>query len=181
MTEFDELLKQKVEQTDYPYRHAAWRQFLRSSGLHTTLSGVQIAALSLAGVAVIALVTWGVVRHVTPASSPLEPAPTEIVATTADNSEYDILDTTNQTQCNSSEEGNTQVAETPRKKATNNVPVDTEPAPTCTKAQPATQPSTPKTRERLYGRPVTISVDTITQMHPTEEQLKSRNSQIIVE
>ena len=155
MTEFDELLKQKVEQTDYPYRHAAWRQFLRSSGLHTTLSGVQIAALSLAGVAVIALVTWGVVRHVTPAS--------------------------NQTQCNSSEEVNTQVAETPRKKATNNVPVDTEPAPTCTKAQPATQPSTPKTRERLYGRPVTISVDTITQMHPTEEQLKSRNSQIIVE
>ncbi|MBO4504741.1 MAG: hypothetical protein J5730_08035 [Bacteroidales bacterium] len=181
MTEFDELLKQKVEQTDYPYRHAAWRQFLRGSGLHTALSGVQIAALSLAGVAVIALVTWGIIRHAAPASSPLEPVPTEIAATTADSSEYDIPDTINQTPCNPSGEGNSQVTGTTRKKATHDVPANAEPTALPAKLQPVTQPSTPKTRERLYGRPVTISVDTITQMQPSEEQLKSRNSQIIVE
>lgn len=180
MTEFDELLKQKVEQTDYPYRHAAWRHFLRGSGLHTALSGVQIAALSLAGVAVIALVTWGIIRHAAPASSPLEPVPTEIAATTADSSEYDIPDTMSQAPYKTVE-NNSQTTDASPRKATRNISVNAEPATTTNKPQPATQPTNPTTRERLYGRPVTISVDTITQMQPTEEQLKSRNSQIIVE
>ena len=176
MTEFDELLKQKVEQTDYPYRHTAWRHFLRRSGLHTALTGGQIAAVSLTGVAVAALVTWGVVRHVASSPTPAEPAPAEIVVIPTDSIvvSEDTLPTT--VDVPASPQPQPAVARTP--KASDSPAMENVPQPA---ARPTTKQNTDKKPEPIYGRPVRINVDTITELFPTDEQIRKGHSNIIVE
>ena len=176
MTEFDELLKQKVEQTDYPYRHTAWRHFLRRSGLHTALTGGQIAAISLTGVAVAALVTWGVVRHVASSPTPAEPAPAEVAVVITDSNAVseDTLPTT--VDVPASPQLQPAVARTPQ----NTTPSVMEEAPQPA-ARTSTKPHTDKKPEPIHGRPVIINVDTITELFPTDEQIRKGHSNIIVE
>ena len=82
MTEFDELLKAKAEQAEYPYRASAWRQFCRRAGIRA-LTGGQIAAIAVSGTAVAGLVVWGVASHIgrQPAA---EPAPVEVAVVAPD-------------------------------------------------------------------------------------------------
>lgn len=176
MTEFDELLKQKVEQTDYPYRHTAWRHFLRRSGLHTVLTGGQIAAVSLAGVAVAALVTWGVVRHNASSPTPAEPAPAEVAIVITDSNA--VSEDTLPITVGVPEPMPSQPAVTSTPKATSPSAREEAPQPA---ARTSIKPHTDKKPEPIHGRPVIINVDTITELFPTDEQIRKGHSNIIVE
>lgn len=176
MTEFDELLKQKVEQTDYPYRHTAWRHFLRRSGLHTVLTGGQIAAVSLTGAAVATLVTWGVVRHTASSPTPAEPAPAEVAVVTADSNA--VAEDTLPITVGVPEPMPSQPAVTSTPKATSPSAREDAPQPA---VRPTTKPITDKKPEPIHGRPVIINVDTITELFPTDEQIRKGHSNIIVE
>ena len=164
MTEFDELLKAKAEQAEYPYRASAWRQFCRRAGIRA-LTGGQIAAIA----AVAGLVVWGVASHIgrQPAA---EPAPVE-VAVVADTAAILPEDTFVVEEIQPA--------------------VPAKPATVVQREMPAAKPEEVKTSvvekpaqakpEPFHGRPVIINVDTVKDNVPSDEELRKRNSQIIVE
>ena len=170
MTEFDELLKAKAEQAEYPYRASAWRQFCRRAGIRA-LTGGQIAAIAVSGAAVAGLVVWGLASHIgrQPAA---EPAPVEVAVVAPDTTAIVPEDTF--------------VVEEIQPAA-----VPAKPAPVVQREMPAAKPEEVKTSvvkkpaqakpEPFRGRPVIINVDTVKDNVPSDEELRKRNSQIIVE
>lgn len=169
MTEFDELLKAKAEQAEYPYRASAWRQFCRRAGIRA-LTGGQIATIAVSGTAVAGLVVWGVASHIVrqPAA---EPAPVEVAVVAPDTAAILPEDTF--------------VVEEIQPAA------PAKPAPVVQREMPAAKPEEVKTSvvekpaqakpEPFRGRPVIINVDTVKDNVPSDEELRKRNSQIIVE
>ncbi|MBR6132596.1 MAG: hypothetical protein IKQ20_12160 [Bacteroidales bacterium] len=170
MTEFDKLLKAKAEQAEYPYRASAWRQFCRRAGIRA-LTGGQIAAIAVSGTAVAGLVVWGVASHIgrQPAA---EPEPVEVAIVAPDTTAIVPEDTF--------------VVEEIQPAA-----VPAKPAPVVQREMPAAKPEEVKTSvvekpaqakpEPFRGRPVIINVDTVKDNVPSDEELRKRNSQIIVE
>lgn len=170
MTEFDELLKAKAEQAEYPYRASAWRQFCRRAGIRA-LTGGQIAAIAVSCVAVAGLVIWGLASHIgrQPAA---EPEPVEVTVVAPDTTAIVPEDTF--------------VVEEIQPAA-----VPAKPAPVVQREMPAAKPEEVKTSvvekpaqakpEPFRGRPVIINVDTVKDNVPSDEELRKRNSQIIVE
>ena len=49
MNKFDQLLKEKVNEIEYPYKSAYWSSFILSAHLQTMSAGVKIALWSVAG------------------------------------------------------------------------------------------------------------------------------------
>ena len=169
MTEFDKLLKAKAEQAEYPYRASAWRQFCRRAGIRA-LTGGQIAAIAVSGTAVAGLVVWGVASHIgrQPAA---EPAPVEVAVVAPDTTAIVPEDTFVVEEIQPA--------------------VPAKPAPVVQREMPAAKPEEVKTSvvekpaqakpEPFRGRPVIINVDTVKDNVPSDEELRKRNSQIIVE
>ena len=169
MTEFDELLKSKAEQAEYPYRASAWRQFRRQAGIRA-LTGGQIAAIAVTGTAVVGLVAWGVVSHISQQPAD-EPAPVEVAVAAPDTTALLPEDTFVVEEIQ------------PATPARETRVVKTEapaPAPQTPTSIVVEKPAQAKP-EPFRGRPVIINVDTVKDNVPSDEELRKRNSQIIVE
>lgn len=174
MADFDQLIKEKAEQAEYPYKHSAWKSFAKSAGIKAGLSGLQIAAITMAVVAVVAGITLGVVFSGQPVPNGEQGTVVSVQDTveTCDGaspvqgdqgtviSEQGTVETchgASQTQDNQGTVNSTQGT------------VETQHAASLPKAS---------TQRPIYGRPLEILVDTITQMEPTDEQLRQGNSRV---
>ena len=50
MDNFDQLIKEKLESKTYAYKASAWKNFAQQSGVVAPVSGLKIAAISIATV-----------------------------------------------------------------------------------------------------------------------------------
>ncbi len=170
MTDFDNLLKEKAEQADYPYRASAWKRFADKAGIRAGLTTGQIVTLGLATVAMAGGITWAVIgqNDAPPAATP-EP-PTEIVLQDTVISAPAVL--------SPAETVETPAPTTPTQTVAAPVPT---PEPTEIESQPSAKSAAqekPRKVERVHGRPVTINVDTITQIEISEEELRNGHSRL---
>ena len=170
MADFDQLIKDKVDQAEYPYKHSAWKGFAKRAGIKAGLSGLQIAAIILSAVVVVTGITLGVIfsKHTV---SNGEQGTVDSVQCTVETQQdaspvQDVQETVNrvqgtvETQCSASRPADNRNVQ---------APVDTQ--------RVASRPNDNRQRP-AYGRPLEILVDTITQMEPTDEQLRNGNSRI---
>lgn len=172
MTDFDILLKEKTEQANYPFKHSAWKHFAKKAGVKAGLSAAQIIAIVASTVVVAGGVVWAVFRH-QPISQEAEPksVPSTVCADTLSPiTEEPVKAETveHKTTPSHKVQANKTKTVAPKEKDT-----------VIEKVKPTIQSKTVKKPEqKSYGRPVIINVDTITQMVPTDEQLRKGNSRI---
>ena len=169
MTEFDQLIKEKMEKAQYAYRPSAWRSFAKSAGVRAGLSGLQIAAIAVAVVAVVTGITLGVVFSGQPMPSNEQGTVVRVQDTVEtqhaaspvhDNDEQIAVETCHGASLTRDNQGTVNSAQGT---------VDTQRA--------SSQPTVNRQRP-VYGRPLEILVDTITEMEPTDEQLRQGNSRL---
>lgn len=79
MTDFDQLIKEKIEQKEYPYSAASWHSFARKAGLKSALTVTQSVIIALVSVAIVAVGSWFGIRHF---SASDEAVPTVVMETT---------------------------------------------------------------------------------------------------
>lgn len=173
MADFDQLIKDKVEQTEYSYKHSAWKSFAKHAGIKAGLSGMQIAAICVAVVAVITGITLGVVFSGQPVSNGEQGTVVraqDTVETQQDVAPQNIQGTVDRVQ-GTVETQHTASPIQDNKRTVNSVQrtIETQ--------HVAPQPNATAQRPK-YGPPVELNVDTITQMEPTDEQLRQGNSRI---
>lgn len=53
MDNFDQLIKEKLENKTYSYKASAWKNFAHNSGVVAPVSGLKIAAISIAAVGIL--------------------------------------------------------------------------------------------------------------------------------
>ena len=75
MTDFDQLIKEKIEQKEYPYSASSWHHFAKKAGLKSALTITQSVIIAVASVAIIAVGSWFGIRHF----SSMEPSATDPV------------------------------------------------------------------------------------------------------
>lgn len=63
MTDFDQLIKEKIEQKEYPYSASSWHRFAQKAGLKSSLTITQSVIIAVASVAIIAVGSWFGIRH----------------------------------------------------------------------------------------------------------------------
>lgn len=169
MTDFDKLIKEKVEEATYPYDSSAWKQFRKKSGMRSGtlkywLSGVS-TALVAGGVAVFMLARPAAQNTNQPNElQALHDTVSQMVSIPQDGQQTETLVV---------EETKT-VVKTSRKAMQNQVsdPQQEQPAETAGKKQ---KRSTEAVR---YGRPLVIDVDTIKDNVPSDEELKNGHSRL---
>lgn len=174
MAEFDQLIKEKMEKAQYAYRPSAWRSFAKSAGVRAGLSGLQIAAIAVAVVAVVIGITLGVVFSGQPTPNSEQGAVVSVQDT------VETCDGASPVQGDQgtviSEQGTVETchgaSQTQDKQGTANSVQGTVETP-----HAVSQPTDNRQRP-AYGRPLEILVDTITEMEPTDEQLRQGNSRI---
>lgn len=167
MTDFDQLIKEKANSAQYKFKASSWKQYASQAGFKVGLSGLQIALVSLALVAVVGGAIFFFTNHTnTPAPVPSQET---LAPATCDTTNAQTLDT---------------IAENPQ---------STQPHATA-RPVPSTEPVTPapeddtqlkvlkkdRTTKRNHDvyHPIRINVDTITDIVPTDEQLKRCNSNL---
>lgn len=169
MTDFDKLIKEKVEEATYPYDSSAWKQFRKKSGMRNGtmkywLAGAS-AALVAGGVAVFMLARPAVNNTNQPSELQILRDTVSQVVTTSQNSQ--------------SEETVTLELEKHETKSSRIAPQDcvteSQEAQHSESVGKTQRPSTSKVR---YGRPVIIDVDTIKDNVPSEEELKNGHSRL---
>ena len=166
MTDFDKLIKEKVEQASYPYEEAAWRQYKRKAGLHGgSVKYWVVGAASIVTVGAFILLKQG--REVQQTSDqPQQTAVfTEDSASVSQNTSTDVSEDTMLIQVVSKSEVS------PRQAPRHNQEMVTEPT-------LRVKEDTPKTSKAIYGKPLVIDVDTITRMVPTDEELEKGHSRL---
>lgn len=96
MTDFDQLIKEKIEQKEYSYSASSWHRFAKKAGLKSALTVTQSVIIAVASVAIIAVGSWFGIRHF----SAMEPATTapvqqmtveEPVLLAADTAEVEVV------------------------------------------------------------------------------------------
>ncbi len=167
MTEFDELIKNKAEEAHYSYKPSAWKSFLAYSGAKTGSVVLWVATAAVA-VSVVAVSTYFILRS-QPQEQPTLPEP-ETIAVCVDTVQPALEEVGTVTPKKA----------TPREEVVS-VSDFTDGSETLVKETPSVDnvvPTTvpPTNNPRL--EPVRINVDTITQMEPTEEELKNANSRL---
>ena len=78
MTDFDQIIKQKVEQKEYPYSASSWHRFAKKAGLKSALTASQSVIIAIVSVAVVSVGSWLGVRYLAP-SQEVEPTMEVIV------------------------------------------------------------------------------------------------------
>lgn len=161
MDNFDQLIKEKLESKTYAYKASAWKNFAQQSGVVAPVSGLKIAAISIATVGALSTGGYLIYNALQPEETPV--TANEILVNT-DNPEmneetFAAEDTLSVIQeVESTEFAETQVQQPKAKSVT--VPKTTA----TPKTQPAEEPkkSEPILRERNdRWRVVMINVDTI--------------------
>lgn len=66
MTDFDQIIKEKVEQKKYSYSATSWHRFARKAGLKSTLTTSQSVIIAILSVVVISVGSWLGVRYLSP-------------------------------------------------------------------------------------------------------------------
>ena len=64
--DFDQIIKQKVEQKEYPYSASSWHRFAKKAGLKSALTASQSVIIAVVSVAVISVGSWLGIRYLTP-------------------------------------------------------------------------------------------------------------------
>lgn len=91
MTDFDQLIKEKVNKKEYPYSASSWHRFTQKAGLKSALTVSKSLIIGVASVAVIATGTWLGIRYFSPSPAPAPaietsmdelPAPEPVLAAT---------------------------------------------------------------------------------------------------
>ena len=170
MTDFDKLIKEKVEEATYPYDASAWKQFQKKSGMRGGTLKYWLAGASTAlvagGVAVFMLTRPAVENPNQPSELQIlrdtvsqgvtipQDCQQDVVTVEARKSETKSLRTVSQ-ECKTEPQQQTQASET----------VVTAP-----------KPST--ANKVRYGRPLVIDVDTIKDNVPSDEELKNGHSRL---
>ena len=174
MAEFDQLIKEKMEKAQYAYRPSAWRSFAKSAGVRAGLSGLQIAAIAVAVVAVVIGITLGVVFSGQPTPNSEQGAVVRIQDTVeTQNPASPILEDQEPNSVQGAvktQQSASQIQD--KQQGTANSVQGTVETP-----HAVSQPTDNRQRP-AYGRPLEILVDTITEMEPTDEQLRQGNSRI---
>ena len=86
MTEFDQIIKEKVEQKEYSYSASSWHSFAQKAGLKSALTLTQSVIIAVVSVTIIAVGSWFGIRHfsvsdeVVPASMEQLPAEEPVLA-----------------------------------------------------------------------------------------------------
>lgn len=174
MADFDQLLKDKADQAHYAYKPSAWRGFAKQSGLKSGLSGLSIAAITVGAVVVAGSILWGVLSHNSkpvPAEQVCPPVEMAVALDTVTANEDEALPEI--------ESVTSSHAQTNRPKSNPKTEVHVDTVAGTPQSDPASsKPVAKKTYRQPYLRPVTISADTITQMVPTDEQIRKGNSRV---
>ena len=76
MTDFDQLIKEKVEQKEYSYSASSWHSFVRKAGLKSAVTTTQSIIIAIASIAVVSVGSWIGIRHFF-SSSEIAPATVE--------------------------------------------------------------------------------------------------------
>ena len=63
MTDFDQLIKEKVEQKEYSYSASSWHSFVRKAGLKSVGTTTQSIIIAIASIAVVSVGSWIGIRH----------------------------------------------------------------------------------------------------------------------
>lgn len=167
MSDFDQLIREKTEQASYPYKASAWRSYARHAGIQTGAA----ALYTVVAVAVLSVATFVVVK-MTRHAAPAPETPVESVAVV----QPDTLQPAEPVAEPITEAPS--VSENTRLRATHNpIPAEVETPTNVTKPE-TVKPEKPRVETPIYGIPVVIDVDTITQMWPTDEEMKKGNSRI---
>ena len=96
MTDFDQLIKEKIEQKEYSYSASSWHHFAKKAGLKSALTVTQSVIIAVASVAIIAVGSWFGICHFS-AMEPAAPAPVqqmpveEPVLLAADTAEVEVV------------------------------------------------------------------------------------------
>jgi len=167
MSDFDQLIREKTEQATYHYKASAWRSFARHAGIKTGAA----ALYTLVAVAVLSVASFVVVkmtRHAAPApETPVESV--AVVQTDTLISEEPVAEPVAATS---------PVAENTRPVASSHpAAAESESHQNAAKSE-SVKPERSRAETPVYGIPVVIDVDTITQMWPTDEELKEGNSRL---
>ncbi len=184
--EFDQAIKGKAEQAQYPFKEAAWDSFSQKSGL---ASGHRFkGAHTVLSIAVAAVITttaiFGLLTHANKTrQQPQMPAETAVADSASVTSDTSVIQLPQKEEVAASPhvdrfDANTVTKKTVAKK--NNVAAVPVVNDTLLKGQTdksETKPVSHRTRA-IYGRPLEINVDTITDMEPTDEQLRNGNSRL---
>lgn len=180
MKDFDQLIKDKVEQADYSYKHSVWKNFASRTGIKAGLSGLQVAAISVAVVAVITGITLGIVFSGRPVPNG-EQGTVDMIQDTVE-MQQDATPIQNiqgkvdsvQGMEDAPKPASLSKAKSQKPTANSQQPItNTQQRSTANSQQPKANSQRP-----IYGPPVELNVDTITQMEPTDEQLRQGNSRI---
>lgn len=174
MADFDQLIKDKVEQTEYSYKHSAWKSFAKHAGFKAGLSGLQIAAIVLSAVIVVTGVTLGILFLGHPTTNRDQGTVVRVQDTVEAQQAVSPIQNNQGTVDRVQGTVETQHTASPiqdNKRTVNSVQrtVETQ--------HVAPQPKASAQRPK-YGPPVELNVDTITQMEPTDEQLRQGNSRL---
>lgn len=166
MTDFDQLIKEKAESAQYEYKPSAWRKFAKSAGWRAGWSAWQVAAVAATVVALGTAVAY-MWKHSSHSEMP-EPV-TPQVAVTTDTLQEETEEVASLPVAESSAPRKT-VKTTP--KVSEETPAD-EPKTAIEVAKPAKTKSSP-----TYGRPVILNFDTVRQLEPSDEELRTGNSRL---
>lgn len=173
MTDFDKLIKEKVEQADYAYKPSAWMSFQRQTGMgHGTLK-YWVAGVS--SVAVIGGLSTFLLLRTPDLTQGNEPAPNAVA-----------LDTVSMLVDEDATVGNDTLSvagsceqKTPRNKAVYTAVSEPDMEKSNDDANPSSGTNKPKkSTAPRYRRPLVIDVDTIKDNVPTDEELRNGNSRL---
>lgn len=175
MADFDQLIKDKVDGAQYPYKSSAWKHFTQKAGFKAGMTPLLKAILSVTTVAVIGGGTFGVVsfvRHQQPTAQPTTSfAQDTTISTVSAKPTDNTVKVSSGTACSVSE----------KKSSSNNVTstsASVGSAPNHVVAPTVASKAIPK-EKILYGRPLIINPDTIKTNEPTEEQIRNGHSRIV--
>ncbi|MBO4488573.1 MAG: hypothetical protein J5741_02815 [Bacteroidales bacterium] len=169
MSDFDQLIREKTEQATYHYKASAWRKYSRFAGLKNLTPW--LCTIGVVAVVGVSALLWNLLR--TPKT--VEPETTPEVMVVADDSLMSVADaTTTVAEVTPLESDQPAEVAASRHQATAQVEAPAlEPA-----AAPEPAPKPKKPSAPVYGIPVVIDVDTITQMWPTDQEMKEGNSRL---
>ena len=167
MTDFDKLIKEKVEQASYPYDEAAWRQYKRKAGLHGGAAKYWVVgAASIVAVGTFLLLKQG--RQTVPDAE--QPSQSVVYAPdsalTLQNTSSEVTEDTLMFQ-----EMQAPPKVSPYVSRKNSDSIVEQP-------HRILKDTSKVYRKVIYGKPLVIDVDTITQMVPTDEELKKGHSRL---
>ena len=66
MTDFDQIIKEKIEQKEYSYSASSWHNFAQKAGLKSALTVTQSVIIAVVSVAVISAGSWLGIRYLAP-------------------------------------------------------------------------------------------------------------------